>query len=80
MGWRKKDANPPSGWWYNTRTGEIEHGEVSRSIDLLGPYPDEATARQALEIAQARTEAADEADAEWSEADGREGDTDDSSR
>lgn len=73
MGWRKKDANPPSGWWYNTRTGEIEHGELSRSVDLLGPYPDEATARQALEIARARTEAADEADAEWRGGDSADG-------
>ncbi|KID27966.1 hypothetical protein [Prauserella rugosa] len=64
---RNKDANPPSGWWYNTRTGEVEHGEVSRSIDLLGPYPDEATARQALEIARSRTEEADAADAEWND-------------
>ncbi|OLT42515.1 hypothetical protein BJF85_22620 [Saccharomonospora sp. CUA-673] len=62
---RAKDTQPPSGWFYNTRTGEVEHGEVSRSIDLLGPYPDEATARQALDIARERTRQADEADAEW---------------
>ncbi|MFF5990243.1 MULTISPECIES: hypothetical protein [Prauserella] len=60
-----KDPNPAAGWWYNTRTGEVEHGELSRSIDRLGPYPDEATARRALEIARERTRAADRADADW---------------
>lgn len=65
MAKHSKDPNPAPGWWYNTRTGEVEHGELSRSIDLLGPYPDEATARRALELARARTKAADRADAEW---------------
>ncbi len=65
MAAKRKDPNPPSGWWYNTRTGEVEHGELSRAIDLMGPYPDEATARRALEIAQERTERADRAEAEW---------------
>jgi hypothetical protein len=31
----------------------------------LGPYPDEATARRALEIARERTRKADAEDAEW---------------
>lgn len=60
-----KDPNPDPGWWYNTRTGEVEHGEVSRAIDRLGPYPDEETARRALEIARERTRRADQADAEF---------------
>ncbi|WP_034274933.1 hypothetical protein [Haloechinothrix halophila] len=64
--WRKKkDPNPDKGWYYNTKTGEVEHLEVSRAIDRLGPYPDEATARRALEIARQRTEEADRADREW---------------
>ncbi|PXY32521.1 hypothetical protein [Prauserella muralis] len=60
-----KDPNPDPGWWFNTRTGEVEHGEVSRAIDRMGPYPDEETARRALEIARERTRQADKADAEW---------------
>lgn len=60
------DPNPDTGWYYNTRTGEVEHLERSRAIDLLGPYPDEATARRALEIARERTRKADAEDAEWS--------------
>lgn len=65
MATESKDPNPDPGWWYNTRTGEVEHGELSRSIDRLGPYPDEATARRALELARERTRQADRADAEW---------------
>lgn len=60
-----EDPNPDTSWWYNTRTGEVEHGEVSRSIERLGPYPDEASARNALEIARTRTQRADADDAEW---------------
>lgn len=65
MAANRKDPNPPTGWWYNTRTGQVEHGELSRAIDLMGPYPDEATARRAMEIAQERTKQADRAEAEW---------------
>ncbi|WP_028851406.1 hypothetical protein [Thermocrispum municipale] len=59
------DPDPDKGWYFNTRTGQVEHLKRSRSIDLLGPYPDEATARRALEIARKRTEEADRADREW---------------
>ncbi|WP_018686316.1 hypothetical protein [Actinokineospora enzanensis] len=56
------DDNPDPGWYYNTRTGQVEHGTLSRRVDLLGPYPDRATAERALEIAHERTAAADSAD------------------
>jgi len=62
-----KDPNPDPGWYYNTRTNEVEHLERGRGIDLLGPYPDEATARRALEIARERTRKADAADASWND-------------
>ena len=61
------DPNPDQGWYYNTRTGQVEHLERSRGIDLLGPYPDEATAKRALEIARERTKAADKADRDWND-------------
>ncbi|MFD9895846.1 hypothetical protein ACFWY9_41425 [Amycolatopsis sp. NPDC059027] len=61
------DPNPDPGWYYNTRTNEVEHLDRSRGADLLGPYPDEATARRALEIARERTRAADAADAAWND-------------
>ncbi|WP_091450472.1 hypothetical protein [Actinokineospora iranica] len=60
-----RDDNPAPGWYYNTRTGEVEHGTLSRAIDRLGPYPDRATAERALEIARERTRAADKADEAW---------------
>ena len=59
------DPNPDQGWYYNTRTNQVEHLEKSRSVDLLGPYPDEATARRALDIVRERNKQADSADAKW---------------
>ncbi|MBM7772164.1 hypothetical protein JOD54_002368 [Actinokineospora baliensis] len=56
------DPNPDPGWYYNTKTNQVEHGTRSRSVDLLGPYPDRATAERALDIARERTAAADKAD------------------
>ncbi|GLZ43687.1 hypothetical protein [Actinokineospora sp. NBRC 105648] len=60
------DNNPDDGWWFNTRTNEVEHGNLAKSIDRLGPYPDRATAARALDIARERTQAADKADRAWS--------------
>jgi hypothetical protein len=62
-----KDPNPDPGWYYNTRTHQVEHLERSRGVDLLGPYPDEATARRALDIAKERTRQADASDASWND-------------
>ncbi len=53
------------GWYFNVITGKVEHHDRSRGSDLLGPYPDEATASQALEIARERTRKADAEDAAW---------------
>lgn len=52
-------------WYFNTITGEVEHHKRSRGMDLLGPYPDEATARRAVEIAHERNRRADAEDAAW---------------
>ncbi|MEC3981930.1 hypothetical protein [Amycolatopsis sp. H20-H5] len=60
------DPNPDQGWYFNTRTKQVEHLEKSRGIDLLGPYPDEATARRALDIVRERNKQAD-GDANWSD-------------
>jgi hypothetical protein len=61
------DPAPDPGWYYNTRTHQVEHGSLSRAVDRLGPYPDETAARRALETARERTEAADVADREWND-------------
>jgi hypothetical protein len=60
-----KDKNPPPGWYYCTKHNRVEHLEVCKAADRLGPYPDEATAARALEIARERTASADEADRKW---------------
>ncbi|MYW96662.1 hypothetical protein G3I59_40150 [Amycolatopsis rubida] len=52
-------------WYCNTRTNEVERGRRARGVDRLGPYPDEAAAQRALELAGERTKAEDQADAEW---------------
>jgi hypothetical protein len=60
-------------FWYNTRTGQVETDEnKGQSKDLLGPYPTQAEAAQALETARRRTEDWDEEDRRW-----RDGDEDD---
>lgn len=57
-------------FWYNTRTGKVETDEnKSQGKDLLGPYPTEAEAAQALETARRRTEEWDEEDRRWADED-----------
>lgn len=59
------DNNEDPGWYYCTKHGTVEHGNVCRAADRLGPYPDRETASQALEIARKRTEAWDAEDKKW---------------
>lgn len=59
------DNNPDPGWYFCTKHNTVEHGNVCRSADRLGPYPDRETAGRALEIAKARTEAWDKAERNW---------------
>lgn len=49
-------------WYYQISTGQVTRGKVANALDRMGPYPDEATARRALEIAAERNAAADEQD------------------
>lgn len=54
-------------YWFNTRTGEVEHGKQSLATDLLGPFATEAEAAKAPERLQenarrwAEEDAADDA-------------------
>lgn len=59
------DNNPDPGWYFCTRHNTVEHGNVCRAGDRLGPYPDKETASQALEIARQRTQAWDKAEKDW---------------
>jgi len=57
-------------FWFNTRTGRVETDyDKSQSKDLLGPYPTQADAEQALSKAAQRTESWDEDDRKWREGD-----------
>lgn len=49
-------------WWFCLRHNEVEHGKGCPNSQRLGPYPDQATAAQALNIAAERNEAWDEED------------------
>lgn len=54
-------------YWYNPTTGEVEQGRVSPWTERMGPYPSREAAQAALDRAQARTDAWDEADRRWRE-------------
>ena len=47
-------------FWYNLRTGEVERGFVSQSVDRVGPFETHAEAERALEILRANS-------AKWAE-------------
>ena len=49
-------------WYYDVSTKEVSQGKVSHALNRMGPYPDEATARRAIEIAEERNKAADAED------------------
>jgi len=36
-------------YWYNMRTGEVEHGLLSPSVDRVGPFDTAQEAARALE-------------------------------
>ncbi|GIG27471.1 SPOR domain-containing protein [Cellulomonas marina] len=54
------------GYWYNTRTHEVEEGRQSDWSHLMGPYATRGEAAKALETAKARTQAWDDEDAQRS--------------
>ncbi|PRQ10403.1 hypothetical protein C1Y63_11600 [Corynebacterium sp. 13CS0277] len=64
-------ANEDDKWYFNTETGEVAKGLVFDSNHRMGPYDTEAEAKEALQIAAQREEAAEAYDAEddnWGEA------------
>lgn len=52
-------------WYFNLDDHTVHQGKDPRALNRMGPYPDEATALRALEIARARNEQADDADDRW---------------
>lgn len=57
------------GWYFCLKHQQVEPRGGCRAADRLGPYADKETAARALEIAEARTKAADEAQQRWDEED-----------
>lgn len=57
----------PKGWYFCLKHHQVEPGAGCRSTERLGPYPDAATAGQALELARQRTEAVDEAERQFND-------------
>lgn len=57
------------GWYFCMKHQQVEPRAGCRAADRLGPYADKETASRALEIAKARTKAADEAERRWNEED-----------
>ncbi|EGD54720.1 hypothetical protein [Gordonia neofelifaecis] len=49
-------------WYFDLASGDVTQGKVGNVFNRMGPYPDEATARRALDIAAARNAAADSDD------------------
>lgn len=49
--------DPQDTYWFNTRTGEVEHGQQSLSIDRLGPFATREEAARANEIVAERARA-----------------------
>lgn len=44
-------------YWYNTNTGQVEHGYESPAVDRIGPFDTAEAAAGALDLLRARSEA-----------------------
>ncbi|MBP2435462.1 SPOR domain-containing protein [Microbacterium amylolyticum] len=57
-------------FWYNMRTGEVEEGKQSGSLELAGPFSTRDEAARAPDILRERADAwreDEEAEKEWRE-------------
>ena len=55
-------------YWYNVSSGQVETDDnKSQGEDLMGPYPSQAEAANALASARERTEQWDAEDRAWEE-------------
>ena len=46
--------DPEESYWYNTRTGQVEDGPQSLSVDRIGPFTTREEAARANEIVAER--------------------------
>lgn len=56
--------DPSETYWYNTRTGEVEEGPQSLSVDRVGPFATREEAANANEIVAERARKWAEEDAQ----------------
>lgn len=63
-GKRSMDISERDEYWYNTFTGEVEHGPQSLAVDRIGPFASAEEAARALDIVRERSEKWAEEDAE----------------
>ncbi len=59
------EAGDTTEYYFNTQTRMVEKGRLSPWEHLLGPYDTFEEASKAIEKAEKRTDAWDEADANW---------------
>ncbi|MGO3833890.1 MAG: methionine aminopeptidase [Microbacteriaceae bacterium] len=57
--------DPEERYWFNVKTGEVEVGKQSLSIDRLGPFETREEAQRATEILEERAR-------KWAEEEARE--------
>lgn len=57
--------DPQETYWYNTRTGQVEDGPQSLSVDRIGPFSTREEASRAPEVVEERAR-------KWAEEDARE--------
>lgn len=55
--------DPEETYWFNTRTGQVEEGKLSLSIERLGPFATRAEAERGPEVVAERARKIREEDA-----------------
>ena len=60
--WYERTMTQDKRYWYNVKTGEVEDGPQSMSIDRIGPFDTREEAANALATYEQRNRAWDEED------------------
>ena len=59
------DIGQNTAFYYNITTGQVEREGQSKAKDLLGPFPTEEAAANALETIREREQQKESEDGEW---------------
>jgi hypothetical protein len=60
----KDTPEPGAKWWFNLRTGLVEHGMKSNALDRVGPFETQEEAQRAPEVLRDRAKAWQKEDSE----------------